>query len=66
MWRGGSDLPDGVVHARHGQVGCQVGRVGGTNNEGKKPPAAHDDAQGHGAHHAVPTYMVREGSFKKC
>lgn len=39
--------PHGVVHARHGEVGGQVGSVGRTHDEGEEPPAAHDDAQSH-------------------
>lgn len=40
-------LPHSVVHARHGEVGGQVGCVGRTHDEGEEPPAAHDDAQSH-------------------
>lgn len=40
-------LPDGVVHARHGEVGGQVGGVGRAHDEGEEPPAAHDDTQRH-------------------
>lgn len=61
MWRvARSDLPYVVVHAGDGEVGCQVGRVGGTYDEGEEPPAAHDNPQGHRAHHTVPSYRGRE------
>lgn len=46
-------LPDGVVHPGHGQVGSQVGRVRGADDECEEPPAAHDDAKSHGAQDGV-------------
>ena len=54
------DLPDSVVHPGHGEVGCQVGCVGGTHDECEEPPAAHNDPQCHRAHHVVTPYRERE------
>lgn len=53
------DLPYGVIHPGHGEVGCQVGRVGGADHKGKEPPAAHDDAQSHGACRRVAPWRGR-------
>jgi len=36
-------LPNGVVHTGDGEVGGEVGRIGGAHDEGEEPPAAHDD-----------------------
>lgn len=57
-------LPYSVVHARHCEVGCQVGGVRRAHDEREEPPASHDDPQSHRTHHSIPTYTHRNTSTK--